>query len=133
LSDEYQQINIKKMQRELEKQQAQFKYNQEQWNRKTEKQGWLESWLGDPMKRETGWGDPEFMTTLKLFGREEETDVEKIEKMLEEKAPEKERDFLNMVIQLAKQGESKTAEYPLFDEEENPIEWLTEFWGVCVA
>src|SRR5438105_10951363 len=73
------------------------------------------------------------MTTLKLFGREEETDVEKIEKMLEEKATEKERDFLNMVIQLAKQGESKTAEYPLFDEEENPIEWLTEFWGVCVA
>ena len=133
ISDEYQQMNIKKMQKELEKQQAQFKYNQEQWNRKTEKQGWLESWLGDPLKRETGWGDPEFMTTLKLFGKEEESEIEKVTKLLKEKAADKEQDFMNMMIQMAKTGENKTAEYPLYDEEDNPIEWLTEFWGVCVA
>jgi hypothetical protein len=134
--DEFTLLKMRETQKELEKQQTKYKYNQEQWGRKKEKEGWLSSWMGDPMTRETGWADPEFQETLNLFDEDEEFEVDRVRRVINETQNSEQKDameVMQLMMQAANKQEKKWVEFPSFEKGDNPMEWLTEFWGACVA
>src|SRR6266516_7936014 len=51
----------------------------------------------------------------------------------EEKDKEEGMAMMEMLMRAANSQEKKWAEFPTFEKGDNPMDWLTEFWGVCIA
>ena len=131
--NEYNRLQMEKLGKEMETLKRKNRFNQGIISQVEEQNDSWTSWLGDPF-RETGRDKPQFQETLKIY---EEKPRKEIPLVDHEGNPLKPEDMtaLNTMATMLKAviggQEKKWTEFPLFNEEDDPYDWIQEFQIAC--